>query len=131
MVLIQVFTSIGTTNFQVIDILILFFFCVKNIDTFGIYSNNITNQLICHDSKNILIFCKWGHLWFFINKNNKIAAGIHFTEAELCQVHACFGHQSVKKLHKLLTRASHDIEHKTLEIINKFYPYCQIIGKFP
>ena len=128
---IQVFTPISTTNFYVVDTPTPFLFCLKDMDTLGIYLNNITNQLICQDGKNISIFCKWGHLWFFVNKNNKIAAGIHLTEAELCQVHTCFGHPSVNKLHKLLTRAGHDIEHKNLEMINKFCHYCQIKGKAP
>ena len=56
----------------------------KDIDILGIYLNNITNQLICQDGKNIQIICKWGHPWFFINKNNKIATSIFFTEAKLC-----------------------------------------------
>ena len=93
--------------------------------------NIITNQLIYQDGKSISIFCKWGHPWFFVNQNNKIAAGIFLTEAELCRVHTRFGHPSVNKLHKLLTRASHNIEHKTIEIINKFCHYCQIKGEAP
>ena len=129
--IVQVFTPIGTTNFHVVDTPIPFLLCLKDMDTLGIYLNNITNQLICQDGKNIPIFSNWGHPWFFVNKNNKIAAGIHLTEAELCQVHTCFGHPSVNKLHKLLTRAGHDIEHKNIEMIHKFCHYCQIKGKAP
>lgn len=40
---VQLLISISTANFYVINILILFFFCLKDIDVFGIYLNNITN----------------------------------------------------------------------------------------
>ncbi len=72
-----------------------------------------------------------GTPWFFVNKNNKIALSIFLTEAELCQVHTRFGHLSVNKLHKLLTQAGHDIEHKALKMINKFCHNYQIIGEAP
>ena len=101
------------------------------MDILGIYLNNFTNQLICQDGKSIPIFHKWGHPWFFINKNNKIAAGIHLSETELCQVYTRFGHPSVNNLHKLLTRAGHDIEHKIIEMIIKFCYYCQIKDEAP
>ena len=128
---VQVFIPIGTTNFHVVDTPTPFLLCLKDMDTLSIDLNNITNQLICQDGKSIPIFRKWGHPWFFVNKNNKIAAGIHLTEAELRQVHTRFGHLSVNKLHKLLTQAGHDIEHKNIEMINKFCHYCQIKGKAP
>ncbi len=121
---VQVFTLVGTANFHVVDTPTPFLLYLKDMDILGIYLNNITNQLICQNGKNILIFRKWGHPWFFVNKNNKIASSIFLIEAELCQVHTRFGHPSVNKLHKLLTRAGHDIEHKAIEMINKFCHYC-------
>ena len=60
--IVQVFTPFGTTNFHIVDTCTPFFLCFKDIDTLDIYLNNITNQLICQDSKSIPIFCKWGHL---------------------------------------------------------------------
>ena len=57
--------------------------------------------------------------------------GIHLIEAKLCQVPTFFEHQLVNKLYKLLTRAGHDIEYKTTEIINKFWHYYQIKSKAP
>ena len=59
---IQVFILDGTINFHVIDTSTLFFLCLKDMDTLGIYFNNITNKLICQDGKSIPIFCKWRHL---------------------------------------------------------------------
>ena len=127
--IVQVFISVGTTNFHIVDTPTSFLLCLKDMDTLGIHLNNITNQLICQDGKNIPIFCKWGYPWFFVNKNNKIAIDIYLIEAKLCRDHTCFEHLSVNKLHKLLTGAGHNIEHKTIEMINKFCHYYQIKGK--
>lgn len=60
-----------------------------------------------------------------------IAAGIHLIEAEICQVHTCFGYPLVNKLYKLLTQIGHDIKHKIFKIINKFHYYYQMKGKTP
>lgn len=57
--IVQILISIGIINVHIVDIPILFLLCLKDIDTLGIYLNNITNQLICQNDKNILIFCKW------------------------------------------------------------------------
>lgn len=107
--MVQLLTLVGTTNFHVIDVSILFFPRLKDMDTLSIYMNNITNQFICQNSKSISIFHKWRYCWFFVNKHNKTTANIHLTEVKLCQVHTCFEHLSVNKLHKLLTRAVQDI----------------------
>ena len=59
--IIQVFISVGITNFHVVDISTPFLLCLKDIDILSIYLNNIINQLICQNGKNIPIFCKWRH----------------------------------------------------------------------
>ena len=56
--IVQIFTSVGTTNFHVIDTPTLFLLCLKDINTLGIYLNNIINQLICQNGKSISIFRK-------------------------------------------------------------------------
>lgn len=55
---IQVFISIGITNFHIVNIPNPFFLYLKNINKVGIYLNNISNQLICQNGKNNLIFYK-------------------------------------------------------------------------
>lgn len=55
---IQLLISSNTVNFHIIDIPILFFLYLKNIVIFDIYLNNIINQLICQNDKNISIFYK-------------------------------------------------------------------------
>ena len=60
--IVQVFKPIGTINFYIVNTFTLFFLYLKDMDILGIYLNNITNQLICQNSKNIPIFRKWEHL---------------------------------------------------------------------
>lgn len=55
---IQVYISIDIANFYNINIYILVFFYLKNMDTFNIYLNNIINQLICQNGKSIFIIYK-------------------------------------------------------------------------
>lgn len=127
--IVQVLTPIGITNFHVIDISTLFLLYLKDMDIFNMYLNNITNQLICQNSKSISIFYKQRHLWFFVNKNNTIISSIFLIKVELCQVHTCCEYLSVNKLHKLLIQTGHDIKHIAIKMINKFYYYCQIKDK--
>lgn len=54
-----------------------------------------------------------------------MATGIFFTKAEFCKVYIYFDHLTVTKLDKLLTQTDHNIEYKTIKIIN------QIKGKSP
>lgn len=56
--IIQVSILVSTTNFYIVDLFILFFLYLKNMDILSIYLNNIINQLIYQNSKNISIFCK-------------------------------------------------------------------------
>lgn len=95
--IVQVFILIGITNFYIINIPTPFFFYLNGMGILDIYLNNITNQFICQNSKNITIFYKWGHYWFFSNKNKKIAASIYLTEVELCEVYTCFRHLLINK----------------------------------
>ena len=72
---IQVLIPVGTINFYIVDTSTPFFPCLKNMDTFGIYLNNIINQFIYQNGKSILIFRKWGHFWFFVK--SILALDIH------------------------------------------------------
>lgn len=128
---VQVFIHVGITNLYVVDTPTPFLFCFKNMNTLGIYLNNINNRLIYQNGKSTSIFCRWGHLWIFVNKNFKIAMGIFLIEAKLCQVYTRFRHSSINKLYNFLSQADYDIQHKTMKIINKFCHYYQIKGESP
>ncbi len=56
--IVQVLTSVGTANFDVVDTSTSFLLYLKDMDTLGIYLNNISNQLICQNGKSIPIFHK-------------------------------------------------------------------------
>lgn len=58
---IRVDILVGMANFHVVNTSNPFLLCLKNINTLEVYLNNITNQLIYQDGKNIPILCKWGH----------------------------------------------------------------------
>lgn len=56
--IVRIDIPVGTANFYVVETFIPFLLCLKDIDTLGIYLNNITHQLICEDGKSVLILCK-------------------------------------------------------------------------
>ena len=61
----------------------------------------------------------------------KAIAFSHLTETELKQLHRRFGHPSVQRLLKILHRAGHDFNNKTLQHLTKFCHHCQMNGKSP
>ena len=58
--IVQVFTFVGTINFHVVNPPTPFLLCLKNMDKLSIYLNNITNQFICQNGKNISVFLQIG-----------------------------------------------------------------------
>ena len=69
---VQLLTLFGIANFHVVDTSTPFLFCLKNMDIFGIYLNNITNQLICQDGKNIQSFANGDISGFLSTKTTKL-----------------------------------------------------------
>lgn len=55
---VNIYISISTTNFHVLNTSTSFFFCFKDMHLLSIYLNNITNRLICEKGKKISIICK-------------------------------------------------------------------------
>jgi hypothetical protein len=49
----------------------------------------------------------------------------YLTELELQRLHRRFGHPSVERLLKLLGRAGHDTDKKTLKHLTKYCHFCQ------
>ena len=123
-------TPIGAINFHVVEAPTPFLLCVNDMDRLQVYLNNVTNEII-GPTTSVPVIRKWGHPWFFVSKENKMAAGMFLTEAELRRVHTRFGHPSVAKLHTLLTKAGHEVEREAIQMINKFCHYCQIKGDAP
>jgi len=125
-------TPFGKTTFHVMDTSTPFLLSLKDMDRLGIYLHNLSNKLIREeDGKQVNVIRKWGHAFFFPQKDLQMATGIFLTEAELRRVHTRFGHPSVPKLYKLLTKAGHEVEQDALAMINKFCHYCQVKGSTP
>jgi len=55
----------------------------------------------------------------------------YLTDVELQRLHRRFGHPSVERLQRVLDRAGHDIDKKTLEHLTKYCHYCQKHSKSP
>ena len=92
------------------------------MDRLGIYLNNVTNEVVSAvTGDTIPVTRKFGHPWFHVSGTEAQIA--YLSEAELRRLHARFGHPSVDRLRKLLTRAGHNVDYNILEIINKFYYY--------
>ena len=104
-------------------------YSLQDMDRLGVYLNNVANELVCNNGQRIPVTRRWGHPWFFLSKIAMTA--IYLTEAEMQRLHSRFGHPSVPKLHKLLTRAGHDVKYEAIEMIRKFCHYCQIKGDAP
>lgn len=56
--IVKVNIPINAINFHIVNTFITFFLYLKNINRLNIYLNNIINQLIYQNSKNIFIICK-------------------------------------------------------------------------
>ena len=126
---VKVGTPIGLVDLHVVDVPTPFLMCLQDMDRLGVYLNNVANELICNNGQRIPVTRRWGHPWFFLSKIAMTA--IYLTEAEMRRLHSRFGHPSVPKLHKLLTRAGHDVKYEAIEMIRKFCHYCQIKGDAP
>lgn len=127
---VNVETPVGKIKFHVLEIPTPFLLCLEDMDQLGIYLNNVTNVIVSTKTGiEIPVVRKWGHPWFFLTKEE--SSIMFLTEGELRRLHARFGHPSVDRLHKLLTRAGHDVEHEALVVINKFCHFCQIKGDAP
>lgn len=79
-------TPVGKGDFHVMDTPTPFLLSLKDIDRLGVHFNNLTNEIICVNRSRIPVLRKWGHPWFFLNKDEATAAFL--TEAELRRIHS-------------------------------------------
>lgn len=124
-------TPIGSIEFHILDTPTPFLLCLRDMDRLGVYLNNVTNEIISTSdaATKLPIVRKFGHPWFFLRKEE--ATTLFLTEPEMRRLHARFGHPSVSKLYKLLSRSGHDVDIKGLEAIQKFCHFCQLKSPAP
>jgi hypothetical protein len=129
-------TPISKVEFHIVQADTPFLLCLADMDTLGVYYNNITDTLIT-PTGSILITWQFGHpflLWKetlepFITESFLQDPCLLIT-VELQRLHRRFGHSAADKLHKLLERAGHeDINKKTIEHLTKYCSHYQLHGK--
>lgn len=130
-------TPIGEVKFHVVEVDTPFLLCLADMDKLGVYYDN-TRDVLVTSTKEVPVFRRFGHA--FLLSNSSLQSYLigsfdqnpcYLTEAELRRLHRRFGHPSAKRLEKLLTRAGHDIDKKSLEYLTKYCHFCQKHGKSP
>lgn len=122
---IEVNTPIGRVTFHILDAPTPFLLCLDDMDALHFKFDNTMN-LIVHalGKKTTPVVRKWGHPWFFLDKNE--AATAFLTEQELRTLHRRFGHPMTRRFANVLRKAGFDeIDQRTLEEIEKFCHHCQ------
>lgn len=59
----------GSVDFHIMKTPTLFLLSLKNMDRFGVYFKNLTNEIFCDNGNRISALQKWGHPWLFLNKD--------------------------------------------------------------
>jgi hypothetical protein len=126
----NIYTPISEIQFYIIDTNILFLLYLVDIDKLQIYYNNIRDVLVTRTREILVIRC-FGHVFLLCNSflqaylsESFESNPCYFTEIELQRLYHRFGHLFIKRLQKILDRARHNINKKTLEYFTKYYYFC-------
>ena len=139
---VEVNTPLGSLVFHVVEADTPFLLSLNDLDKTGAYFNNLTNQLVRKD-QSWPVIRKYGHpflIWgktlssycttIFFNSEDVPLEG-QLTEKELRQLHRRFGHPSIDRLTKLLSKSNHQFDRQALEQIHQFCHQCQTHAKPP
>lgn len=136
---IDIETPIGNIRFHIVEAMTPFLLSLKDMDRLGVYFNNTKNMLIGPKPHlTAPIVRRFGHpflIWdyslaSFLTESFDMDT-CFLTSTELRRLHRRFGHPSVERLQKLLTRAGHDVDTEALKHIKKFCHHCQSHGRSP
>jgi hypothetical protein len=133
----NVHTPIGEVQFHIVDANTPFLLCLADMDKLQVYYNNIRDVLVTR-TREVPVVRRFGHAFLLCNSSLQAyllesfeSNPCYLTEPELQRLHRRFGHPSVERLLKLLGRAGHDTNKKTLEHLTKYCHFCQKHGKSP
>lgn len=117
-------TVIGNCEFHIVKINTPFLLNLNDMDTKGIFLNNIRNEVIRTNGKSSPVFRKFRHP--FIMWRPMVDSLNYLTKTKLRTLDRCFCHPSRVKLIQLLWRAGHSgyNHQKLLEIIGNYYSKC-------
>ncbi|KAI0999859.1 hypothetical protein K3495_g8335 [Podosphaera aphanis] len=128
-------TPFGPVRFHVLSTKTPFLLSARDMARLQIDLSLHTSSLFrVSDGLKVPLVWKWGHPWFLLHDLEK--AVVHsqmLMETELRQIHRRFGHPSVGRLHKILSKAGHgsDSLFGSIEAITKFCHHCQMKSKAP
>jgi hypothetical protein len=129
---------VGQAEFHIVEADTPFLLCLKDMDTLGVYYNNLKDLLVA-PSRTVPVVRRFGHpfiLWdqalqSYISQSFE-SNPCYLTTTELRRLHRRFGHPSADRLYRVLERSGHDdIDKKALHRLNKFCAHCQKYGKSP
>lgn len=118
--------------FNIVNANTPFLLSPDDLDSEGIFLNNLTNTLVTDgDKKGIPVVRKFGHA--FLQWGPIASSTSYLTESELRNLHRRFGYPSARRLNDILERAGHkEYNHRViLEKIGKFCEKCQRYGPTP
>jgi hypothetical protein len=148
---IELNISLRQLVFHIVGVNTSFLLCLVDLDRLEVYFNNLINELMQKrliiiilqtDMKNVNRFSiirRYEHaflLWKIATQYQFLIVEFldenfcYLTEIELRRLHRRFGHSSARRLHQILERAKHDVDHHFIEHFIKFCHHCQMHGKF-
>ena len=134
---VVVTTPIGDIQFHVVEAHTPFLLSLADMDTLGVYFNNLTDQLVTRQG-NVPVVRRFGHsfllwdtsLYHFLTESFNTNP-CFLTDIELKRLYCRFGHPSVDRLQRVLERAGHDVDRKALKELTIYCEHCQRYGKPP
>jgi hypothetical protein len=100
-----------------------------------VYYDNVRDVLVTQTSE-VLVVRRFGHAFLMCHSSLQSYLlesfelnPCYLTDTELRRLHRRFGYPSVERLQRLLDRAGHDTNKKTLEHLTKYCHSCQKHGK--
>lgn len=130
-------TPIGEVQFHIVDVSTPFLLCLADMDRLQVYYDNIRDVLVTQTGE-IPVVRRFGHAFLMCHSSLQSYLlesfelnPCYLTDIELRRLHRRFGHPSVERLQRLLDRAGHNTEKKTLEHLTKYCHSCQKHSKSP
>jgi hypothetical protein len=122
----EIMTPVGRVQFHVVPVDTPFLLSLADINRLRIFFDNLRDVIVTR-AQEIPVVRRHGHALLLWNSSLQSHLTTSFdenpcylTDTELRRLHRRFGHPSVERFHKVLDRAGHEIDKKTLEQLTKY-----------
>jgi hypothetical protein len=124
-------------QFHIVPVDTLFLLSLADIDRLQIEFSNLRNVIVTC-TREVPVVRRYGHV--FLLWNSPLQSYLtesfntnpcYLTDVELRRLYRRFRHPSVERLYRVLDRAGHDIDKKSLEQLTKYCQFCQKYSKSP